>query len=160
MLSDEGEAAMSAIVQSTDPGTAIRAMDEIITRGELSANTLGQLASQAGVEPTDMAATISAAHAGFYNAAMERLEARGVTDSDALDAFVQGNPQMADKMIEGARDLVMGRGTKRLKRISAARSFVICFPCAPHLPFPKSCALNTPISLPGAGTAKPRRCNI
>ena len=119
-IGEEGEAAMADIVQSTDPGTAIRAMDEILMRGEVGENTLAHLASQAGIEPDAMAAKIDKAHAGFFDAALSRLASRGVTNTDAFESFVMGNPQMAQKMMDSVRDLVMGRGAGNLDDLADA----------------------------------------
>lgn len=107
-IGDEGEAAMTAIIDSVGDGVATLAMDEVLQLGEVSERTLNRMAVQAGVEPAEIAAQINAAHQGFHEAATARMAARGVTEEDAFMAFLGDNPQVAGKMFEGARSLVRG----------------------------------------------------
>ena len=87
-IGDEGEAVMTEIIQSFQPGITIAAMDEIIQRGEISTDRLSQLASQAGLEPEQVAEKFGAAQAAFHEPASDHLEGRGVVDEDAFDAFL------------------------------------------------------------------------
>ncbi|TMV08531.1 hypothetical protein FGK63_05230 [Ruegeria sediminis] len=119
-IGNDGEAAMTAITQSVQPGDAIKAMDEVLQRGEVSENTLARMASQAGIEPEQMREQINAAHQGFYDAAAARLEAAGIADEDAFAAFVQDNPQVYQKLLEGARALVMSNSTTEIDAVKDA----------------------------------------
>lgn len=119
-IGDEGEKAMAEIVQSFQPGAAIKAMDEIINRGEVSANTLALLASQAGLEPHQVAEKFNTAHAAFHSAAADHLATHGVTDEDSFDAFLNENPRWFGELAKGARDLVMSNSTKGLDAVADA----------------------------------------
>jgi len=119
-LGDEGEPVMTEIVQSFQPGLTIAAMDEILQRGEVSSSRLAALASQAGLEPHEVAEKFNAAHAAFYDAATSRMETLGVTDEDAFEAFVKDHPQQYQAMVKGARDLVMSNSTKGLDAVADA----------------------------------------
>ncbi|MGX0975208.1 hypothetical protein ACSSVY_000910 [Roseovarius sp. MBR-51] len=119
-IGDEGEKIMTDIVQSFQPGATIRAMDEIINRGEVSAQHLATMASQAGLEPHQVAEMLNTAHVAFYDAATSHMEALGVTDEDAFEAFVKDHPQHYQALAKGARDLAMSNSTKGLDTVADA----------------------------------------
>lgn len=113
-LGDVGESAMASITESVDAGTAIRAMDEILTLGEVSEQSLERMATQAGVEPEAMLETLNTAHAAFHDAATGRMASRGVTDMDAFEAFVDDDPSMVEKLSTAARQMVVSNSTEAL----------------------------------------------
>ena len=119
-IGDEGEKVMTEIVQSFQSGVTIAAMDEILQRGEVSSSRLAALASQAGLEPHEVAEKFNTAHAAFYDAATSRMETLRVTDEDAFEAFVKDHPQQYQAMVKGARDLVMSNSTKGLDAVADA----------------------------------------
>ena len=70
------------------------------------------MASQAGVEPGDMANTVASAQAGMEQAVMKHLSTFGVYDRDTFTAFLHSSPQNHQRMVESVRDLVMHNSTK------------------------------------------------
>lgn len=119
-IGDEGEAVMTEIVQSFQPGVTIAAMDEILQRGEISTDRLSQLASQAGLEPGQVAEKFGAAHAAFHEAASAHLEGLGVVDDDAFEAFINENPEARRNLGKAARDLVVSNSTQGLDAVADA----------------------------------------
>ncbi|MEQ9695098.1 hypothetical protein [Shimia sp. SDUM112013] len=119
-IGDEGEAAMTALIDSVMPSDLIRASDEIIQLGEVSENTLSRMASMAQVEPDQMLEQIIAAHQGFYDSAMDHMANLGVTNDDAFEAFLAANPHEAQKMPEVARALFLNNDTSGLDDLAAS----------------------------------------
>ena len=117
-LDDDAEEVVQQILTSTNRGTAIKAMDEAIMRGEVSDVTLNHLAAQAGVEPEEMSDNINAAHLGFYEAASSHMASRGVLDGEAFMSFLGANPDQAGKINEAARALVMNNSTQGLDEVA------------------------------------------
>jgi hypothetical protein len=105
-IGEEGEKAMTDIIATVQPGTAIKAMDEVIGTGNISRNTIEMLAAQAGVDPTVIESQVGAAWSGFFDAATSRLETSGI-DAEAFSAFTSSNPEASAKMQAAARALVM-----------------------------------------------------
>ena len=119
-IGNEGEAAMDKIVGHVEAGNAIKTMDEILNLGSVSENTLARMASEAGMEPDEMAATINTAHQGFYDAAASHLASRGVDTGEAFEAFIGANPRVFEALGASARSLVMNNDTSGLDEVADA----------------------------------------
>lgn len=119
-LGDDGEKVMTEITSSFQPGDTIRAMDEVLNFGEVSESTLARMASQAGLEPSEVADKLNTAHTAFYEAATSHMGALGVTNGDAFEAFVNENPRWYGELSKGARDLVMSNNTEGLDTVADA----------------------------------------
>jgi hypothetical protein len=81
--------------------------------GEVSENHLARMASQAGVEPHEMAAQIATAENGFREVMTGIVEDGGI-DMEGFGAFIESDPRRANKMIETARAMVMSNDTAGL----------------------------------------------
>jgi hypothetical protein len=119
-LGDAGREALSVLSETTMPGDRMRAMDEVLQLGGVSENTMSRLASQAGMEPEEMAQTINALHQAYYDVATDHLSAHGVTNEDAFEAFIGDNPRLAGKVLEGARSMIMSNDPSSLTDIADA----------------------------------------
>ena len=119
-IGDEAERTMTELTESVAHGDAIKAMDEVFQLGGVSDATLARMASTAGLEPDQMQAKFHEVHQGFYDAATSHLAAHGVTNEEAFEVFVGDNPQLAQKLTEGARDLVMSNDPKGLTGVADA----------------------------------------
>jgi hypothetical protein len=121
----EGEAALSEIMAVTSMDTQINALNSILRNdGEIEPAALNRLASQAGVEPSEMAAVIERAHDGMQEAVLKHLAPFGVYDHAAFTAFVHGSPETHQRLLASVRDLMMSNSTKGLE--SLARDFAEC----------------------------------
>ena len=118
-LSSETTDALTKIANTVQPGDTIKAVDSILMNGEVLPGTLERMASQAGVEPEEMAEQVYAVHEGFYNSAMDIL-AEGGIDEDAFEAFYSSDPQTASKMTESARALIMTNDTAGLRDLASS----------------------------------------
>lgn len=118
-IGEEGAAAFKAITETVMPGDAIKAMDEILQRGEVSDNTLARMASMASEEPEQMVEKINAAHQGFYEAASAHMATLGVTDGDAFMSFLGSNPQQMQQMAEAARAWMMNGDTRGMDDVAS-----------------------------------------
>ena len=111
--SNEAEAAFDTIIQYVQSETQISAIESILhNEGQLDINVLERMASQAGVEPGDMADTVATAQAGMEQAVMKHLSTFGVYDQDTFTAFLHSSPQNHQRMVQSVRDLVMHNSTK------------------------------------------------
>lgn len=110
--SNEAEAAFDTIIQGVQSETQFSAIESILrNEGQLDINVLERMASQAGVEPADMADTVATAQAGMEQAVMKHLSTFGVYDQDTFTAFLHSSPQNHHRMVESVRDLVMHNST-------------------------------------------------
>jgi hypothetical protein len=105
-IGEAGEKAMTDIIATVQPGTAIKAMDEVIGTGNVSRNTIKMMAAQAGVDPAQIEAQVGAAWSGFFDATTSRLEASGI-DLEAFDAFTSSDPEASAKLRQAARAVAM-----------------------------------------------------
>jgi ribulose 1,5-bisphosphate carboxylase large subunit-like protein len=98
---------------SVNPDTQLAALYSILRNdGNLDQKVLERMASQAGVEPEDMATTVAFAQEGMQHAIMKHLSPFGVYDQDTFTDFLHSSPQTHQKMVESVRDLVMHNSTK------------------------------------------------
>lgn len=86
--------------------------------GEIDANTIARMASQAGIEPAEMQAQWQTVHEGFYSSGVGILESGGI-DPDAFEEFAASNPQVQAKVIESGRALIMTNDTKGLRELAS-----------------------------------------
>ena len=115
-IGDEAETAMTAIIGSVLPVDAIKAMDEVLYSGDVSANTLARMASQAGVEPDAMQEQIGEAWSGFYEATLDRFDEAGISE-EALENLMAADPPAVGKLTKAARALVMSNDTSGIDDI-------------------------------------------
>jgi hypothetical protein len=125
MATPEGEAALSEIMAATSMDTQVNALNSILRNdGEIEPLALNRLASQAGIEPSEMAEIIERAHDGMQEAVLKHLAPFGVYDHAAFTAFVHGSPETHARLLASVRDLMMSNSTKGLE--SLARDFAEC----------------------------------
>ena len=105
-LSHEAQKALGKIAHNVMPGDAIKAMDSILMRGEADTHTIERMASQAKMEPHEMADLVNTAHHGFYDVATDMITEGGI-DEDAFIAFVGSDKGRGDAVVEAARAMVM-----------------------------------------------------
>lgn len=117
-IGEEGEAAMTSLLQGAMTSDVIRARDEILHHGGVTENTLGRMASAMNMEPSQAAEMVNAVHQGFYDTAMDHLADLGVTDEDALEAFIGANPQIAQSLPKVANDLFTNNDTSGLDALA------------------------------------------
>jgi hypothetical protein len=87
--------------------------------GEADGRTIERMASQAGVEPSQMADMVNSIHQGFYDVASDIVAEAGI-DENAFEAFIGANPQQGQKMLEAARAMVMTNDTAGLRDLTDA----------------------------------------
>jgi len=117
--SDLTETAFAAIVHNVQTDTQLAALDSILWNdGQLDRRVLERTASQAGVEPEDMADIVGTAQGGMEQAMMNHLASFGVYDQDTFTAFLHSSPQTHQKMVESARDLVLHNSTKGFETLA------------------------------------------
>ncbi|MBO9452282.1 hypothetical protein J7426_18560 [Tropicibacter sp. R16_0] len=116
-IGEAGEAAMSELVGNIDQGGVMSAMDQLLAGVDVSDNTVGRLATAAGVEPEQMRETINTVHTATYDAAMTRLEAQGLSE-EGLSAFAEADPTAFRMMQDAARDLLTTNDTAGLDALA------------------------------------------
>lgn len=115
----EAEDAMTAIVENVSVETQMAAVNSYLRNdGDVDQNVINRMASQAGVEPQDMAEAIETAKAGMTTAVMQKLAPLGVYDADVFAHFLHGDAQTHQRLIESARDLVLNNSTKGFEALA------------------------------------------
>jgi hypothetical protein len=80
--------ALSELVHGTTAGSQTRALLDVVDKGEISMNTLAALASEASVEPGEIAAKAQAVMQGFRQQAASLAQSHGA-DADDFFAWAQ-----------------------------------------------------------------------
>lgn len=115
----EAEEALASITQSVAQETQVAALHSFLRNGgEVDQNTINRMASQAGVEPFQMAETIATANEGMTAAVLEKLRPLGVYDPEIFAHYLHGDNQTHQRMIESARDLMMNNSTKGFEALA------------------------------------------
>ncbi|MBW7057011.1 hypothetical protein KY389_09945 [Paracoccus bogoriensis] len=116
--SDDAEGALTALVESLPPGTQMAALNALVETGQVGPEMIERMARQSGAEPADLARQIEAAHAGFYDSVMDRVEAMGVHDSDLFGDFIEGDPKLSREMQQAVRNLMMTNDATGFDRLA------------------------------------------
>lgn len=116
--SEAAESAMTTLVETLAPGTQAAAINALVETGNIGPEMIDRMARQSGKEPGDLAREVEAAHAGFYDAVMDRVGALGVHDSDLFGEFIEGDAMMARDMQNAVRDLLTTNDTSRFDRLA------------------------------------------
>jgi hypothetical protein len=80
---------LGSIVGGTHAGAQIRAMVDVIGKGEVSADTIRAMADTTGVSPQQLQADLAQVQDAFAGQAVKALRAGGVTDADAFVAWAE-----------------------------------------------------------------------
>jgi hypothetical protein len=116
----DGEAALATIIGTTHSDTQIAALTSFLQNdGVVDDRVLARMASQASVEPGEIAATIERAHAGMQEAVLKHLAPHGVYDHDAFTNFLHSDSRIHSRLMQSVRDLVTHNSTVGLETLAA-----------------------------------------
>lgn len=117
--SEEAEEALGNIIAKTPQSTQMAALDSLIRNGgTMDEGMIGRMATQAGVEPAQMAETVNRAYEGMEKAVYDRMAPLGVYDADAFTAFIHSDPAVHQRMVESVRDLMSSNSTKGFESLA------------------------------------------
>ena len=116
----EAEEILSGLVSQVSGDTQIAALDSFLRNGgELDDKVLSRLASQASIEPDQMAALVASVHDGMETAVYDRIAPLGVYDRDAFAAFLHGSPETQERLMASVRDLMMHNSVKGIETLAS-----------------------------------------
>jgi hypothetical protein len=101
------------------PGDLIKAMDSVLSTGDVKRSSLERMASQAGLEPEAILAHVNAIKNGFHEVGERIIEDSGI-DTAVFETFVQSDPQRRQAMVEAARAMVMSNDTAGLRDLTSS----------------------------------------
>lgn len=105
--SDDAENALTEIMQGTQQGAQIAAINSVIETGEVDQRVIDRLAQQSGKEPAQVAQQVQQAYDGFHSAVASRLEGAGIHDLELFDEFIGNDGRRGREMQEAIRGLMM-----------------------------------------------------
>ncbi|SLN14160.1 hypothetical protein PSA7680_00297 [Pseudoruegeria aquimaris] len=104
---EAGEAALSELMTTQQPGNLYRTLDSILQTGDVDAMTMERMSSTAGVEPGQMFEQINAVWQGAHEAGAEVLAEAGIEDDEAFQAFVTSDLKRKADFKEAARNMFL-----------------------------------------------------
>ena len=115
-----GDEAMQELLDTQMPSNLYKTVDSILYNGELDERTLERMASEANIEPHQMAEKLTTVWAGVHDAATDALYDAGIGDEDAFAAFIASNPQNQQNMMEAARNFFVYHNPEGLNTMAEA----------------------------------------
>jgi hypothetical protein len=112
----ETEQTFTSLVESTSASTQMAAVNDLATGGEISERHLGELASQMGVEPSQVQAMVETMRPAFEAQAASAIESYGVGAEDVMEWAQEARPREAQEAINRHLTLRNTHGYQKLAK--------------------------------------------